>query len=92
MEMAFALAIILSGFILGFLAQKLTPNVSQFVSFKASKFALLVLIPFGVLSSLWQLPNISSKLIAVPFVGVAVIASGACIGFISRRVFGLTRP
>ncbi|MCK6264599.1 hypothetical protein KP803_15065 [Vibrio sp. ZSDE26] len=89
MGIAWALVIVVVGFLLGLAFQKGKPTLSQSTSILLSKFSLYFLIPFSVLSSLWQLPSITAQLIYLPFIGVAVIGVGIVVGFICRRYFQL---
>ncbi|MGF1718792.1 hypothetical protein L4D20_01950 [Vibrio kyushuensis] len=90
MGIVWALVIVVVGFLLGLVFQKKNPNHSRKVSILFSKSSLFFLIPFSVLSSLWQMPRITAQLIYLPLIGAAVIGVGAAVGFIYRRYFQLT--
>ncbi len=50
----------------------------------------MILIPFSVFVSLWQLDNIRSELLFLPVIGAIVIVVGTGVGILIARKFALT--
>jgi predicted permease len=82
--------IIIGSFTAGLWYQKRDTQNSQSISIALSKFSLLVIIPFCVLTSVWQLPKIESEFFFLPLVGAGVILSGASIALVGAKLFKLT--
>ncbi len=82
----FTFSIIISGFLLGLFFQRYLKQRSSYIGLILTKIALMALIPFSIFVSLWQLANVRSELLYLPFMGASVIAAGALIGiFIARK-------
>jgi len=81
------LVLIIISFSFGLWFQKKYVEISQYFSASLGKFTLIVVIPYSILTSIWQLPKIETQLFYLPLVGVGVIFSSALIGllFVKRK-------
>ncbi len=86
----FTFGIIFSGFVLGLFLQRYLKQRSSVVSLVLTKVALMALIPFSVFVSLWQLSNIRTELLYLPFIGAGVIAAGTLVGIAVAKKNHLT--
>ncbi|MGV2990204.1 AEC family transporter [Vibrio sp. E150_011] len=89
MNIVWMLPLILFGFIVGNVIQRVAVFPHRQLSLFFTRTSLYTLLPFSVLCSLWQLPRINPELLSLPLIGFAVIVSGIAVGFISQRVFDL---
>ena len=78
-------SLIIVSFYLGLWFQKRYSEISQAFSLSLSKFTLTVVIPYSILTSIWQLPNIEAQLFYLPLIGVGVILFGALVGFCATK-------
>ncbi len=86
----FTFSIIAAGFVSGLLLQRYLRHSASSVSVAVTRMSLMVLIPFSVFVSLWQLDNISSELLLLPVVGACVIVAGTGVGVAIAKKFALT--
>jgi len=86
----FTFSIIISGFVLGLFFQRYLKHSSSSVSLVATKIALMALIPFSIFMSLWQLDNIRTELLFLPFIGGSTILVGTMVGVFCAKKFQLT--
>ncbi|MDB1124390.1 AEC family transporter [Vibrio algarum] len=80
------LALIIISFSIGLWFQKRYSEISQPFSVALGKFTLTVIIPYSILTSIWQLPKIEAQLFYLPLVGVGVIFLGALVGFVTVKL------
>lgn len=86
----FTFSIIAAGFISGLLLQRYLRHSSSSVSVAVTRMSLMVLIPFSVFVSLWQLDNIRTELLLLPVIGACVIVAGTGVGVAIAKKFALT--
>lgn len=78
-------ALIVVSFSIGLWFQKKYTDINQSLSVTLGKFTLTIIIPYSILTSIWQLPKIEAQLFYLPLVGVGVIFLGALVGFIAVK-------
>lgn len=86
----FTFSIIAVGFISGLILQRYFKQSASSISVTVTRASLMVLIPFSVFVSLWQLDNIRSELLFLPIIGASIIVVGTGIGILIARKFALT--
>ncbi len=86
----FTFSIIAVGFISGLLLQRYLKQRSSSASVVVTRMSLMVLIPFSVFVSLWQLDNIHTELLFLPVIGASVIIAGTGIGILIAKKFALS--
>ncbi|WP_413112439.1 hypothetical protein [Thaumasiovibrio sp. DFM-14] len=79
-------------FVTGMLVQRHLPSYSQRLRLISTQTSLLLVIPFAIMNSLWQLGRIDADLFVVPMLGVTVIISGAITCVATSRLYSLSRP
>lgn len=78
-------------FVTGFVVQVQRPDYCERLRRVSSQFALLLIIPIAILSSLWQLGGIEFDYWVVSLLGLGVISSGAFAAIILSRIYSLDR-
>lgn len=84
-QLIMLLVLITISFFFGLWFQRKYAEISQPFSVRLGKFSLSVIIPYAILTSIWQLPKIEAQLLYLPLVGVGVILSGTLIGLIFAK-------
>ncbi|MFM2665601.1 hypothetical protein AAFX24_12195 [Vibrio mediterranei] len=90
-QLIIMLVLIGVSFFVGMLIQHYAPTRSEALRSLASQSSLLLIIPFAVINSLWQLSGVDTELLIVPLLGVGVIGSGAVTAIFISRIFSLSR-
>jgi predicted permease len=84
-QLIILLTLIIISFSIGLWFQRRYAVISQPFSVQLGKFTLTVIIPYSILTSIWQLPKVEAQLLFLPLVGVGVILFGALVGFSAAR-------
>ena len=84
-----AICLLVSSFGLGLIAQYHSFHYLTMIRTYVTNLAIHLFIPLNICASLWQLSALNHELILLPFIGFAVIFSGALSGMICCQRYSL---